>query len=67
MTATQCALVVDDERDIRELLVVTLTRMGLRVETAATVGAAKQQLAQQPFDFCLTDMRLPDGSGMEVL
>lgn len=67
MSETQCALVVDDERDIRELLVVTLTRMGLRVETAATVGAAKQQLAQQPFDFCLTDMRLPDGSGMEVL
>ena len=67
MTATQCALVVDDERDIRELLVVTLTRMGLRVETAATVGAAKQQLAQQTFDFCLTDMRLPDGSGMEIL
>jgi len=60
-------LVVDDERDIRELLVVTLTRMGLRVETAATLGAAKQQLAQQPFDFCLTDMRLPDGSGMELL
>ena len=51
MSATQCALVVDDERDIRELLVVTLTRMGLRVETAATLGAAKQQLAQQPFDF----------------
>ena len=67
MTATQCALVVDDERDIRELLVVTLTRMGLRVETAATIGAAKQQLAQQPFDFCLTDMRMPDGSGMELL
>ena len=67
MTATQCALVVDDERDIRELLVVTLTRMGLRVETAATLGAAKQQLAQQPFDFCLTDMRLPEGSGMELL
>lgn len=67
MSEAQCALVVDDERDIRELLVVTLTRMGLRVETAATVSAAKQQLAQQPFDFCLTDMRLPDGSGMEIL
>ncbi|MDO5611099.1 MAG: sigma-54 dependent transcriptional regulator [Pseudomonadota bacterium] len=61
------ALVVDDERDIRELLVVTLTRMGLKVETAATVSAAKQQLAGQAFDFCLTDMRLPDGSGMEIL
>ena len=64
---TQSALVVDDERDIRELLVVTLTRMGLRVETAATVIAAKQQLANHDFDFCLTDMRLPDGSGMDIL
>ncbi len=64
---TQSALVVDDERDIRELLVVALTRMGLRVETAATVSAAKQQLAHQPFDLCLTDMRLPDGNGMEIL
>ncbi|MGY0505465.1 sigma-54-dependent transcriptional regulator [Luteimonas sp. e5] len=67
MSEAQCALVVDDERDIRELLAVTLSRMGLRVETAATVGAAKQQLAAQAFDFCLTDMRLPDGSGMEIL
>lgn len=64
---TPTALVIDDERDIRELLVVTLTRMGLRVETASTVISAKQQLASQDFDFCLTDMRLPDGSGMEIL
>lgn len=64
---TQAALVIDDERDIRELLVVTLTRMGLRVETASTVISAKQCLASQEFDFCLTDMRLPDGSGMEIL
>ncbi|MBW8823412.1 MAG: sigma-54-dependent Fis family transcriptional regulator, partial [Xanthomonadales bacterium] len=54
MADTQSALVVDDERDIRELLVVTLTRMGLRVETAATIAAAKAQLASQDFDFCLT-------------
>lgn len=64
---TQTALVIDDERDIRELLVVTLTRMGLRVETASTVISAKQLLASQEFDFCLTDMRLPDGNGMEIL
>ena len=67
MAETQSALVVDDERDIRELLVVTLTRMGLRVETAATLAGAKSQLADQAFDFCLTDMRLPDGSGMDLL
>ncbi|PNS09315.1 sigma-54-dependent transcriptional regulator [Solilutibacter silvestris] len=67
MADTQSALVVDDERDIRELLVVTLTRMGLRVETAATVSAARSQLASHEFDFCLTDMRLPDGSGMDLI
>lgn len=67
MADTQSALVVDDERDIRELLVVTLTRMGLRVETAATLAAAKAQLTSQEFDFCLTDMRLPDGSGMDLI
>jgi len=67
MTQTQSALVVDDERDIRELLVLTLTRMGLRVDTAATVAAAKAQLANAPFDFCLTDMRLPDGTGMDLI
>ena len=67
MADTQSALVIDDERDIRELLVVTLTRMGLRVETAATVQAAKSQLASHAFDFCLTDMRLPDGSGMDLI
>ncbi|QIK80335.1 sigma-54-dependent Fis family transcriptional regulator [Lysobacter sp. HDW10] len=67
MSEDRCALVVDDERDIRELLVLTLTRMGLRVETAATLGMAKSQLANAKFDFCLTDMRLPDGSGLELL
>ncbi len=67
MTEDRCALVVDDERDIRELLVLTLTRMGLRVETAATLSMAKSQLSNAKFDFCLTDMRLPDGSGLDLL
>ena len=61
------ALIVDDERDIRELLVLTLGRMGLRTETAATVAAARAMLAKDRFDLCLTDMRLPDGSGMELV
>ena len=61
------ALIVDDERDIRELLVLTLGRMGLRTETAATVAAARAMLAKDDFDLCLTDMRLPDGSGMELI
>jgi two-component system response regulator PilR (NtrC family) len=61
------ALIVDDEHDIRELLVLTLGRMGLRTDTAATVAMAKAQLAQNRYDLCLTDMRLPDGSGLDVI
>ncbi len=61
------ALVVDDERDIRELLVLTLGRMGLRVDTAADVASAKAQLAANKYDICLTDMRLPDGNGLEII
>ncbi|MFD0739140.1 sigma-54-dependent transcriptional regulator [Lysobacter koreensis] len=67
MTETRSALVVDDERDIRELLVMTLGRMGLRCDTASTVGEAHSQLARNRYDLCLTDMRLPDGSGLEVI
>jgi two-component system response regulator PilR (NtrC family) len=61
------ALIVDDERDIRELLVLTLGRMGLRTDTAATLGAARAQLAQHHYELCLTDMRLPDGSGIDLV
>lgn len=64
---THTALVIDDERDIRELLVLTLGRMGLRVDTAADVASARAQLAEHRYDFCLTDMRLPDGSGLELV
>jgi len=60
-------LIVDDEHDIRELLVLTLGRMGLRTDTAATVAMARAQLAQGSYDLCLTDMRLPDGSGLEII
>lgn len=67
MATPRSALVVDDERDIRELLVLTLGRMGLRVDTAADVASAKAQLAQGAYDLCLTDMRLPDGSGQELI
>ena len=61
------ALVVDDERDIRELLTLTLGRMDLVVETAATVGEAKQRLTERHYALCFTDMRLPDGSGQEIV
>jgi two-component system response regulator PilR (NtrC family) len=67
MANARSALVVDDERDIRELLVLTLGRMGLRVDTAADVASARAQLAEHSYDVCLTDMRLPDGNGLEVI
>ncbi len=61
------ALIVDDEHDIRELLVLTLGRMGLRTDTAANLAAARAQLASNRYDLCLTDMRLPDGSGIDLV
>ena len=67
MTETRSALIVDDEHDIRELLVLTLGRMGLRTDTAASLGAARELLATHSYDLCLTDMRLPDGSGLELV
>ena len=67
MASPRNALVVDDERDIRELLVLTLGRMGLRVDTAADLAGARAQLAQCSYDLCLTDMRLPDGSGQDLI
>jgi two-component system response regulator PilR (NtrC family) len=60
-------LIVDDEADIRELLVLTLSRMGVDAEAVSSVKDAKAALERQPFDLCLTDMRLPDGDGLELL
>lgn len=60
-------LVVDDEADIRELLEMTLLRMGVSVDSRATIAAAKEQLANQAYDLCLTDMRLPDGEGLDLV
>ncbi|MGV8942461.1 MAG: sigma-54-dependent transcriptional regulator, partial [Lysobacter sp.] len=67
MAETRSALVVDDERDIRELLVMTLGRMGLRCDTASSLSDARAQLARNKYDLCLTDMRLPDGSGIDLI
>ncbi len=63
----QTALIVDDEPDIRELLVLTLGRLGLIVDTAANVADAKRRLADCNYAFCLTDMRMPDGSGIDLV
>ena len=67
MSEHRSVLIVDDEQDIRELLVLTLGRMGLRTETAPTLSCARELLASGPFDLCLTDMRLPDGSGLDLI
>lgn len=63
----QRALIVDDEPDIRELLEITLGRMKLDTRSARNVKEARDWLAREPFDLCLTDMRLPDGTGMELV
>jgi two-component system response regulator PilR (NtrC family) len=60
-------LVVDDEPDLRTLYELTLLREGYRVEAAADLTQARQHLAEQPFDAVITDMRLPDGLGLELL
>ncbi len=61
------ALIVDDEADIRELLTITLNRMGVTTQAAADLAEARSLLAGQSFDLCLTDMRLPDGNGLELV
>ena len=62
------ALVIDDEPDICELLSLTLGRMDINTESASDVGGAKERCsATRDFDLCLTDMRLPDGDGLELV
>lgn len=61
------ALIVDDEADILELLSMTLTGMAINCVTAENIAQAKQALLQQPFDLCFTDMRLPDGNGIDLV
>lgn len=60
-------LVVDDEEDIRELLELSLLRMGLACEMAGSVAEARERLASRRYRLCLTDMRLPDGDGLELV
>jgi two-component system response regulator PilR (NtrC family) len=60
-------LIVDDEPDIRELLAITLSRMDLETRSAADVHSAKRHLEEENYSLCLTDMRLPDGSGIELV
>lgn len=61
------ALIVDDEPDIRELLAITLQRMDIDTRSCGDVSAAKAQLRSREFQLCLTDMRLPDGDGLDLV
>jgi two-component system response regulator PilR (NtrC family) len=60
-------LIVDDEPDLLELVSLTLSRMGLRTRTAPDLATARRLLKSETFDLCLTDMRLPDGDGLDLV
>jgi len=64
---TYTALIVDDEPDIRDLLEITLTRMGITTLTAPDLTSARKLLEQNTTHLCLTDMNLPDGNGIELV
>ena len=63
----QRVLIVDDEPDIRELLEITLLRMGLETRSAEDYASATRLLHEESFDLCLTDMKLPDGDGITLV
>ncbi len=67
MTQKQACLIVDDEADIRELLVMTLERMDIDTYTASGVEDAKHLLKQRNYALCLTDMQMPDGTGLDLV
>jgi len=60
-------LIIDDEPDIRELLAMTVRRMGLDAFCADSLDGARRMLEKRRFDFCLTDMKLPDGTGLQLI
>lgn len=61
------ALVIDDEPDIRELLEITLGRMGIETDSARDLQQASEMIGNKAYDLCLTDMRLPDGNGIDFV
>ena len=64
---SQLALIIDDEPDIRELLEITLQRMKIECHCAEDLATARSLLSKYKFDICLTDMKLPDGDGVEFV
>ncbi|MHB1400967.1 MAG: sigma-54-dependent transcriptional regulator [Thiobacillus sp.] len=67
MAASPRILLVDDEPDLLDLMELTLVKMGLETDRAASVAEAQARLKQTHYDLCLTDMRLTDGAGLEVI
>ena len=67
MTSSPRILLVDDEPDLLDLMELTLVKMGLETDRAASVAEAQARLAQTRYDLCLTDMRMADGEGLEVI
>jgi len=65
--AKPTVLIVDDEPDLVELVTLTLERMSLATASAGSLAAAREQLGSRSFDLCLTDMRLPDGDGLDLV
>jgi two-component system response regulator PilR (NtrC family) len=66
-TEAPVVLVVDDEPDLLELVSLTLSRMSMKTRTAPDLGSARRLLKTERFDLCLTDMRLPDGDGLDLV
>jgi two-component system, NtrC family, response regulator PilR len=65
--AESTALIVDDEPDLCELLAITLRRMNVASESVHDLATARHELARRSYDLCLTDMRLPDGDGLDLV
>jgi len=64
---TTKALIIDDEPDLSELLAITLERMSIECRVAHDVTSALNLLKKDSFQLCLTDMHLPDGSGLDIV
>lgn len=67
MTASPRILLVDDEPDLLDLMELTLVKMGLETDRAVSVAEAQERLSKTHYDLCLTDMRLSDGEGLDVI
>lgn len=67
MAASPRILLVDDEPDLLDLMELTLVKMGLETDRAVSVAEARECLSKTQYDLCLTDMRLTDGEGLDVI